>query len=469
MVRSTADGEAAAARLAQGEPVRQVLPGDDASAWTALDAGVRACHLDERLWLPDWERIPDGRIVAALVRERRPLTEAQLALALCHRDGRIRWAALGRAAEHPGLLPLVVVRCSDWVPQVREPARRLLAETLDAGTAVRLLPLILRVGRRDRGDFATGLATALLRTAPPRTLAPLYTHDDRAARRYAHRLAVDEGLLSPAELARTAARDSDTVVQSLCADAALAALADGAHGDVLEPLLAARGPRARSAGVTALRRAGRPERAVEFLSDRSGLVRACARYVVRQHGGDPSAWYRERCADPAGVSPGAVLGLAECGERQDAVLLWPLLRHPAAAVRAGAVAGLRTLDVTDIARLLPSLDDPSPAVVRRATLSLLPSAGSLDTGPLTRRTGTGWPPHVRIAAFRLLKAHSVPARLRTAVALADDENDRLRTLARRSLRDWGFAMDPRGRAETEELLDRARRRIDELTPARPGG
>ncbi|MFJ2722225.1 hypothetical protein [Streptomyces sp. NPDC087437] len=126
----------------------------------------------------------------------------------------------------------------------------------------------------------------------------------------------------------------------------------------------------RAIGVTALRRAGRPTRAEEFLADRAALVRACARYVLRQHGIDPLPWYRRRCCEPgdAALPPGAAIGLAECGQRTDAALLWPLLTHPTPGVRARAVAGLRALDVTDTRRLLPLLDDAAPGVVREVTV-----------------------------------------------------------------------------------------------------
>ncbi|RAJ48540.1 MULTISPECIES: hypothetical protein [unclassified Streptomyces] len=107
------------------------------------------------------------------------------------------------------------------------------------------------------------------------------------------------------------------MVQDLCATAALAALdEEEAYEDVLPPLLSAGNPRARSAGVTGLRRAGRPKRAEPFLGDPSALVCACARYVVRQQGGDPAAWYRERCAAPDTLE--LPPGPAECGNRADA-------------------------------------------------------------------------------------------------------------------------------------------------------
>ena len=300
----------------------------------------------------------------------------------------------------------------------------------------------------------------MLRSADREALLPLLTHADRTVRRFGHRLAVEEGFLSPAELARAAARDEDTVVQGLCAEAALAAVAEGgADDDVLEPLLAARNPRARSAGVTALRRAGRGERAVGFLADRAGVVRACARYVVRQSGGEPVEWYRRRCAEAgdAALSGGVVSGLAECGDRSDAEVLWALTSYPDPVVRARAVGGLRALDVLDVRRLRALLDDPAPGVVREATLALMPSARMLDDGWLLERLAVERPRETRVSAFRLLNAYGGLVRLRAAVALVDDPDDKLRHWARQSVLRWHPTAEvPPGSAAVGELLERAR-------------
>ncbi|MFF1445771.1 hypothetical protein [Streptomyces sp. NPDC058295] len=428
-------GSAAAVRLARGVPLREALDCGAPAAWTALDAGVRPIHWGAH-YLPEWEWDEAGRLLIAAMHAGEPLSESQLALALCHRDGRIRAAALWRMDGHPDLLPLLVVRCADWAEPVREQARLRLGEVLDAGRAVTLLSLILRVGRRERGEFAVGLADKLLREAPPEGLTTLYTAADRSVRRYAYRRAVEEGLFSPSELARVAAQGDDTVVQNLCADAAVAAMADEDPGDVLLPLLAARNPRVRCAGVTALRRAGRAEQAVGFLADRAELVRACARYVVRQHGGDPLPWYRERCAEPGDpdLPPGAAAGLAECGERSDAEVLWSLVRHPVPGVRARAVAGLRVLDAGDARRLSPMLDDPAPGVVREVTAAVLPSAALLPEEWLVERLGTGWPRATRIAAFRLLAERGGATGQRALTALQADPDEKLRLRATRAAR-----------------------------------
>ncbi|MEU3552749.1 hypothetical protein [Streptomyces fragilis] len=448
-------------RLAAGESVERVV-GDldaDPAAWLALDDGVRRA-LEPSSWDTGYER---WHRLRSLPLPSGPYTGPLLATALCHGDGRVREKALKEAEAHPGLLPLVVVRCADWAGPVRLRARALLWRMLTVGRAVALTPLVLRVGRRSRGDCAVGLVRDVLRQATAGELGPLLAHRERRVRRFAVRLVVEEGLFTPVELARTAAADADVVVQNLCSEAALAALAPLPDGHpqraaVLEPLLGARNAHARAGGVTALRRSGRPDRAGAYLCDRSAVVRACARWVLREHGVDPLPRYRTLCANPddPAVPPGAVAGLAECGAREDARLLRPLLAHPAAAVRARAVAGLRQLDAVDRAELLPLLEDPAAGVAREAATALLPDAARLDPAPLARLLGPGRPAHQRRAALRLLIAHGGLPRLRASVALLDDPDEGLRRRALRSLGDWPPVRTAQDGAEVAALLERAR-------------
>lgn len=435
-------GNAAVERLMQGKGLHEALGATNPDAWLELDAEVRVVR-------------PHTPVSQSRDRARVP------ALALCHRDGRVREAALEQVAGAPELLPLLVIRTADWAGPVRTRARELLPALLDAAAPEELAPLTaltLRLARRERGGFARETLVSFLRSCPPAALEPLLVAPDRRTRRFAFGLAVERGLLPAHRLARAAAADDDTVVQNLCAEAALAL--DPTGDDVIVPLLRSRHPAARSAGVTALRRAGRHGEARPYLTDRSGLVRACARYVLRQGGVEPLPLYRALCADPAdpGMPDWAPLGLAECGEPADAALLWPLTGHLMPSVRARAVAGLRLLGRADVERLRPLLDDPTPAVVREAATTLLPWADLLPEDRLLRRlTDRRKPAHARRAAFRLLRARGGVAELRAAVALLDDRNPALRALAESSIRQWeppvGGDHDP---AEVDALLDRCR-------------
>ncbi|MFF9015493.1 hypothetical protein ACF09C_21335 [Streptomyces sp. NPDC014870] len=385
-----------------------------------------------------------------------------LASALCHPSGRVREATLARAAEAaPELLaevlPLVAVRCADWAEPVRDRALEVLEEALGRP----LLPpgltatagVILAVSGRLRGAAALELLEEAVAKAGPATVRALLAAPDRATRRFAHRWAAANGRLPVARLARTAAADPDVLVREECVEAVLAAVRAGADPALLDSLLGARWPGVRSAGVTALHGAGRHREAEGFLADRSRVVRACARWVVRQVGADPAEWYRRRCAEGT-LPPYAPLGLAECRERtdEDTVLLRALTGHPVARVRASAVAGLRVLAPHDWRGVLPLLDDPSAAVVREVAHTLVAHAYRVPAEELLTRAAPDRPYPQRAAALRVFSERYDGLRLLCALRMLDDPDSRLRERAARSAgRGWWVA-GRESREEAEEML-----------------
>ncbi|MFD9562152.1 hypothetical protein [Streptomyces sp. NPDC059994] len=398
-------------RLAAGVAVDRAFDVRDPESWIGLDFGVRDLawrqpELFHSNASPSGRRLSwgPGAWLPTVTWSRKP-GDAELALALCHRDGWIREAALSHAEERPAVLALVVIRCADWAGPVRERARALLA-TVPPDQFAAHAALILRVGRRPRGDFAQELLTGALHTGPAAQVQVLLDSGDRATARLAHRVAVERRLLPAARLAQTAARHRDIVVQDLCAKAAVATLGAGAFAqftEVVAPLLASRQPQVRAAGVTALHQSGRHCDAEPYLTDRSAVVRACARWVLRQGGTDPAPLYRALCADPA-ARPAAAVGLGECGVREDTDRVRALLAHPVPQVRACAVAGLRALETVRVDDIRPLLDDPSAAVVRQATAALLPWADHIPPQQLRELLAEDRPRHQRVAAARLLWA-----------------------------------------------------------------
>jgi hypothetical protein len=161
MLEDIEGGTAAATRLAGGAPFQSTLDVAGPADWLALDAGVREVAWRRPQFPPGWQHpVP-------LPADLTQLDESRLALALCHRDGRIRQEALRQSVPYPGLLPLVVIRCADWVGPVREHARQLLREALNVDSALDLAPLILRVGCRDRGAFGVDVLGRILCQASP--------------------------------------------------------------------------------------------------------------------------------------------------------------------------------------------------------------------------------------------------------------------------------------------------------------
>ncbi|MFB7807789.1 hypothetical protein [Streptomyces virginiae] len=450
-----ATGRALAEELLDGCAAAVPAPGAGPDVWLAFAEQVRS-------------RAHGGR---------RPPVPAPPALRLCHPRGWVREAAL---AEPDAPAELVAVLTTDAAAPVRDRARALMEHALVArpeATLRALTPLALRLGRRSRGGWILERFEEALRrqaaaaspwwhlpgpSAPPHgaagaVLAELLDCPDRQARQFAVRLALTgPGRADALECARRAAAEPDPAAAGLWTDAALAAADD----TVIDVLAGARTPAVRAAGVTALRRAGRAAEGVSHLADRSALVRSCARWLVGQDGGDPHEHYRWLVRDPAGPSPYAVAGLAECGRGEDTDLLRGLVAHPAGPVRAAALAGLRRRDaVVADSVLLALLDDPTPSVAREASLGLLPAAGRLDPAHLAGRLDPRGPLHIRRAAFRLLRARGGIHALRAAVALINDWHPRTRETARTVVRacQWHPAQfdGEADRAELAALLKRS--------------
>ncbi|MFI8103031.1 hypothetical protein [Streptomyces sp. NPDC086023] len=485
-------GRDAALALADGTPREQVLELEDPAAWAALDIGTR--------------------YIAAYGPER---FLSRVETALCHPSGRVREGALARAAGDPGLLPLVAVRCADWAAPVRDAARRLLAEALradPAGTLCALTPMVVHLAARARGDWAVARFQEALRAPEAAAVrAGLLAGADAETRRFTARVELEllreagrygragasaagplpgvpgsaagrpgtppghpgtpprrpgaaPGLPGAAELARRAAGEDDAVVRALWADASLALMAaGGTDRAAVEALLGARSGYVRAAGVTALRGAGRAGEASGYLADRSAQVRACARWLLRQDGGDPRAAYLALVAE--GPVPEPVLGLAECGERADAPVLTELLGHADGSVRAAAVAGLVLLDAAPPALLPALLDDPSSAVVREARRALYDRAGAVPADALYERCRPEHAPHTRSAALRLLARQGAYDAVRIAVGLLEDPGSDpvLRDTAGRVMRSWNWRATlrsyPSGELELRQLARRYRRTL----------
>ncbi|MFH7597620.1 HEAT repeat domain-containing protein [Streptomyces racemochromogenes] len=480
-----ARGRGVARELVYGNTalVAGLLVGNGPEAWIAFDREVRR--------LQRFPGVSTGRLEARL----------------CHPDGRIRAKALAAWRNPPA--ELVLIRCADWAPQVRERARRVLGRVLahhpvrtrdrarralnrpvaddPALVLAALTPLTLRLGGREHGGWAVDQLEAALagrysslaawwRPGLPSTtwswnsltpgqragmLERLGRSTDLPTRRFAARVALAAGRYGAQELALRAAAEPDPAAGRLWTDAALAAMAaDGPDDAVVDALLASRFPPVRAAGVTALRRAGRAAEAERFLADRAGSVRACARWLLRQDGGDPYARYRALLADPERVSGYAVAGFTEVAGPDDVPVLRGLLEHRDGTVRAAALAGLRRFgaEVADPV-LLALLEGPSASAAREAALHLMPVARRLDAAALAARTGREWRPHTRRAAFRLLQGRGGSAELRASVALLDHPDPGTRRCARQRVAGWNWlaTLDEGAAAQAElgGLLARA--------------
>ncbi|ADJ42717.1 hypothetical protein AMES_0895 [Amycolatopsis mediterranei S699] len=330
---------------------------------------------------------------------RRPSRE-ELAETACGRNGYLREAAVERLAvsTDPEALPLLLLRCVDWVRPVRELARSIVLSKLDDSTLRAMLPLIGILRRRQVDDWMT----SLLREALPSVLDDALALEDRETRRWVHAEAI--GLLSRERLLDIAVRDHDFVVRAMCGTVLLD------RGECVGELLAAGAPKVRMRALTMLG----PDAPVAHLADRSSAVRSMAQALVLKAGGDPAAHYR---ALPA--SFGALAGLGETGTADDAPVLERHLADDRPRIRRAAVRGLRRI-APESPAVRALLTDPSPAVTRQVVEFLRGKPALVDVPTLQDLLAPAHPVHTRRAAAALLRDRDTWRRLHADLTLLPD-------------------------------------------------
>lgn len=144
-------------------------------------------------------------------------------VAACSRDGHQREAAVADPAmgADEWSLPVLVLRTADWVPQVRERARRSLAAALRSASPAALLSaasVAVAIGAWARGGPALDAVAEALGTAPDEVSATARTHPDIGVRRLAYRLWLASGRVRHEEVMRAALGERDGVCRLRCAE-----------------------------------------------------------------------------------------------------------------------------------------------------------------------------------------------------------------------------------------------------------
>ena len=422
--------------------------------WVAVDEALR-----ERWWsAPCWSR----SLAAGLVDG--DVDVLRLVVAGCHRDGRIREAAVARSAghTHPAVLAVLALRTVDWVAPVRLGARSAVDGLLSSspGSLAHLAELAFALRGRGGGAWLAGRVEEILGDLPSAGLEPLLSARDRRTRRAAYRAAITGDLLTLDQMTLAAITDDDLPIRMLCARAAIQAATDPAQ---LRGLLASRAAVVRAEAVWAVTAAGDLDAARAALPDPHPSVRSIAQGALRRGGADPAECYRMLAAKEI-PEPGVIAGLGETGDVEDASLVRRSLAHPRARGRAEAVRALRRLGVSRPAELVPLLRDESGAVTRQVVATLRHHLGTMDSQMLRNLLGPGNAPHVRFAGYRLLTGGDAWQRLATNLRLIDDPDDRLRIRSRADITTWldrqavtTYHMPSRDRgAELDTLIEHAR-------------
>jgi hypothetical protein len=369
--------------------------------WPRLDVHVRRSPYATGGSIPHWWTVTFEVVPAVAA-----ATPGAGLLLTMHPDGHVRQAAVELLAATGGVdaLPALLVRTTDWVPEVRAVAiaavDRLVAAGLAADTVVHALPLLDQLAAPDRrgARWVAEVRDRLVATLGDDDLVAALGRSGAGEARAAARELVARGALDDGVVAAALAAGDDVVARTV-ARAAFAA--DPDDEAVLARLAASRLADLRATALhhrlTTGEAAVADAAARSALLDRASLVRALAQRHLARAGVDLVALHRTLLAD----DPRAVRGLAEVGGPDDADVVVPLLDDPEPRVRALALlASCRLRPADGPAVAVPRLQDPEPvitAAARRAlrdvrlppaTVDLL-AAAVADSRPHARRALVG--------------------------------------------------------------------------------
>lgn len=349
---------------ALGELLRRV----PTSALPRLDVAARS-----------WTRWDDDsyrRLTPADVEDIISVTGDALAVAAAtsmHRSGYVREAAvrLLSAISTGEELRWLLLRCTDWVPEVRSVALAAVRERcLDPHDRARYTDelaasAVLLESERFRADDAVEvrgeLREALLATGSREALRAAARNPDHGTRRAAVRLLAHAE--PTVDLLRAQLSRGDVVAASIVADALLAE--PKTCGEAANMLVASSIARFRELGLWHLAHDEHDAASAvdAALLDRAPGVRGLAQRLARDRL-DLRDWYRERVS----LAPeGALLGLADVGTDLDLATASRYLDSEPARVRAAAVRLLSRLGGRDaLPRLLAIATSDTGRVAREA-------------------------------------------------------------------------------------------------------
>jgi hypothetical protein len=402
----------------------------DGPGWLRLDESVRHPYPGR----PRPEEVPGWR--AALASRSAP--PGVVAASMC-RDGRVREAAVAVLADMPGPVAAaaLAVRVADWVPEVSAAAEAAVGRRTGPHDAAAVVPVLLALGQRQRGQRAAARYLASVAAGPAATLEALAGTGDRARRLWALKALTARGLLASTVLAARAMHDPDPVVALWCAQSLARP-----HGQ-LSPEA---GPQLLGSARSAVRAFAAGHLADDHLTtrvlhrlllDRSAAVRAVARWQCKRRGEDPGPVYR--AALEAATRPRqAAAALAGLDDEHDDTLpaaAVPFLAHPSPAVRRAAAQAVGHHASADDIQwyLVPLLLDSSAKVVTAALRHLrgyaLPDSvlASLDTASTIRSRRT---------ALSIRQQSGTWNRVHADLAVMHGHDADLAEAARTDLLDW---------------------------------
>lgn len=261
------------------------------------------------------------------------------ALALVSADGHQREHAIRVARLRPLIVRLLVLRCIDWVPEVRAAALDRLHEC-PPRRLVDALPLAEQLAaERARGEI---LSAFMGTRFSEEDLRQAYRNPDARTRRAAWRRLRARGVATASELVDVAAHDEDVVVRGIAAGA-LEDLPAEARRSLAEVLVTDRFGSVAAPALAALVKLDGTPPILAALTGPSPALRWAARDWASIRGVDARDVYLGCLAHDASDVI-ALVALTELGDQRDEELFRRMLADERTRIRAAGLRGLARVD-----------------------------------------------------------------------------------------------------------------------------
>lgn len=354
-------------------------------------------------------------------------------------------------------LPYLLIRLTDWVPQVAQIAESAVEKRLTADYLphfVANLPILDRISQRARGsgphrrkDAIIKAIDNLLQLQHRKILLTGFEHKDHEVRRICLRLLAEPAQSDLQKVLACAIQDKDLITrrETIRLSRRLEVVE---RIDFLKRLLSDSSFSVRREAlreICQIETNNEEKREYLFMGllDNSSSVREYARWQLRQTEPefDCRHFYLEQLSKPDSQSEkgiqAVIAGLGDCGDISDSNLVLQYTGHHTARVRATAIETLGTLNREHHADHFMKLLDSDIPAVSRAAANQLGKTNKLDGQALSNLLSSSQSSHVRRNVVRLLNLLLKWDRISYLLLAATHEDGRVRNMALGQLRRWG--------------------------------
>jgi len=394
-------------------------------------------------------------------------------LASLNHNGYVREKALGHLKNYPAheVLPYILIRLNDWVPQVRRQAKESLYAILPSVHIADLVKhhfLIDRLENANRVDLTNVQNAIFTHICTPKNRPILFEVMQNAPlgeRIFCWKALTEEVRIDEALIDKAIADSTPEIRQWAARHLPIS----GSYQKRLKRLLSDRAVRVRYAALKTIQQGDfleYEECIKNAIFDDSKPIRERARSMSDSLQGSTHAdRYRQKLSELKDkANPGVLLGLSETGTKEDVPLIKKYVDHKTSRVRAAALAGLGKLETKSTSLYIQGLQDGS-AKVRNTCISILKS-NHAHVRPELELLLESRTVKVQIASLTVLRHYGTLDSLRDILFSLTSLHEDLQEMAWRYLASWHhqnraklwFRIDDATLKETMALFDKLRRK-----------